>query len=269
MRNGPHLAIGLCFVLLGVALLLDRLGLFDVARALHFWPLALVLIGLGMIVQAIRGRTGERSDFPVGAVFVLILIGLFVSHALDGRGTAARSATPDQVRVSAIFSGRRANVQDVFREAHVTSVMGGTVLDLRQATIPDGESAVVDVFALMGGAVLHVPRAWVVDVQSTTIMGGVKDDRVENRTARPRRGRGTPAMDLDEPETTAEVPAVTADMPQGGAVGLPQSPPDRLADDEPLERDDSGAPAKASASGQPPRLIVRGFVLMGGLTIKP
>jgi hypothetical protein len=259
MRNGPHLAIGLCFVLLGVALLLDRLGLFDVARALHFWPLALVLIGLGLIVQAIRGRTGDRSDFPVGAVFVLILVGLFVSHALDGRSTAARSATPEQVRVSAIFSGRRASVEDVFRQAHVTSVMGGTVLDLRQATIPDGETAVVDVFALMGGAVIYAPRDWVVDVQSTTIMGGVEDERNERLVESPRGRRGRTAAVMEGPDV-----AVVAQVP-ASAEG-----PEATPDDAPVEReDDAGAAGSGGASGERPRLVVRGFVLMGGLTIKP
>lgn len=252
MRNGPHLAIGLCFILLGAALLLDRLGLVDLARALPFWPLALVLIGLGMIVQALRRPTGERSDFPVGAVFVLVLVGLFVSHALDGRSTAARSATADQVRVSAIFSGRRANVEDVFREAHLTSVMGGTVLDLRQATIPAGEVAIVDVFALMGGAVVHVPREWVVDVQSTTIMGGVNDARAGNRAARPGRGRGPSPGEDDVPDVAVETP-----------------PRDTLGAGVPLERDDSAVPEPTTASGKPPRLVVRGFVVMGGLTIRP
>jgi hypothetical protein len=261
MRNASHVAIGLCFVLLGAALLLDRLGLFDIARALHFWPLALVLIGLGMIVQALRGRAGERSDFPVGAVFVLILIGLFVSHAIDGRLGAAPGPGIDPVRVSAVFSGRRAAVQDPFREAHVTSVMGGTVLDLRQAIIPPGGSAVVDVFALMGGAVLYVPREWVVDVQTTAIMGGVKDDRAETQVTRPRVRRGRGAGLVDVPD----VPVV----PVPGPGALPPMPADPSADDVPLEREDTGAPVGATAPGEAPRLIVRGFVMMGGLNIKP
>ena len=267
MKNGPHLAIGLCFVLLGIALLLDRLGLFDVARALQYWPLALVLIGLGMIVQAIRGRAGDRSDFPVGAVIVLILIGLFVSHALDGRGTSARGAGDNQVRVSAIFNGRRETVRDVFREAHVTAVMGGTVLDLREASIPPGQSAVVDVFALMGGAVLHVPREWIVDVQSTAIMGGVRDERMETRAPRQRRGRGMPID--DRPVVEVERPEVEVSEREGDDVTQPRPPSGRAPGGDPVEREDTGEPAAAETAAPAPRLIVRGFVLMGGLNIKP
>jgi predicted membrane protein len=65
-----------------------------------------------------------------------------------------------------------------FRGGEITSVMGESVLDLRQATIPPGEEAVLDVFTMMGGLVIRVPAEWMVDVQAVPVMGGIKDQRV-------------------------------------------------------------------------------------------
>jgi hypothetical protein len=52
---------GMAFIVLGIVMLLDRLNYFefDLGRFLHtWWPLILVIIGLGMVFDrtGIRGR---------------------------------------------------------------------------------------------------------------------------------------------------------------------------------------------------------------------
>jgi hypothetical protein len=81
--------------------------------------------------------------------------------------------------------------------------MGRSDLDLRTATIAPGQDVSVEVFMLMGGGTIRVPEGWSVDVNTTRIMGDVKDRR----------------------------------------TGV---------------RDSVGAP----------RLIIRGFIMMGGMTIR-
>lgn len=103
----------------------------------------------------------------------------------------------------------------------MTTIMGRTHLDLREAGIAPGEEAVIDVLGLMGRVVLQVPRDWVVDVQAVAVMGGVRDDR-------PRAARA------------------------GGGT---------LLSDE-LER--AGPPIEGSP---PPRVVVRGFIMMGALVV--
>ena len=115
----------------------------------------------------------------------------------------------------------------------MTSVMGGAELDLREAKIAPGTEGVVDIFALMGGAVLIVPADWVVDVQAIAVMGGIHDRRL-GRTP----GRGAAAR-----------------------------PPSSTPDERRATSDDTAAPVEADTSA--PRLVVRGFIMMGGLTIKP
>ena len=114
---------------------------------------------------------------------------------------------------------------------------------------------------LVGGAVLMVPKGWTVDMQATSILGGIKDERFGDASNdREGRGRGRPRRS-DDQEAAAPVPppstappatvAPSTDLPAQGQV------------DVPVERADSATPA-----GNAPRLIVRGFIMMGGLVIK-
>ena len=52
--------------------------------------------------------------------------------------------------------------------------MGGCEIDLRQASIKEGD-AVIDVFALWGGIDLKVPLDWSVVMQGSPLMGGFDD----------------------------------------------------------------------------------------------
>jgi hypothetical protein len=86
--------------------------------------------------------------------------------------------------------------------------MGGSQIDLRQATIPGGDAATLDVLAVMSGCDVVVPGDWIVSTPAVVVMGGIEDKRL------------------------------------------------------PLIQD-TGAGRIAA-----PRLIITGFIIMGGITIK-
>jgi hypothetical protein len=96
-----------------------------------------------------------------------------------GFGGRSRTRGPDpeaDFSALAIMGGvlRRSNAQN-FRGADLTAVMGGCEIDLRQASIPSGGEAVIDVFAFWGGIDLKVPEDWVVVNRVIPLMGGVDD----------------------------------------------------------------------------------------------
>jgi len=216
--NAPHLVIGLFIMLIGVALVLDRLNLVAMAQVVQFWPVILILLGLAVMVQAIFGTSdgARRVDVPIGPVILIVFFGLVATHALNRR-TAAESAGDDEVAMFALVGGERRLVANrPFAGGEITAIMGDARLDLREADLAPGDRAVIDVFTLMGGTALQVPAAWTVDVQATSLLGAIRDER----------------------RTGAEV------LPAGGAGST----------DEPRE---------------PPRLVLRGLVMMGGLTIRP
>jgi hypothetical protein len=246
--NAPHVVIGLCVMALGVALVLDRLGLIRAEQVLQFWPLGLVLLGASMVLQALRGAPdASKGSAPIGAAIWLVLLGLFLTHTFERRGSAA----PDEggrVKLFSIMGGDRRVIDSAFHGADLTAVMGGVKLDLTNAQVTPGEPVVIDVFALMGGAEVYVPEDWTVDLQAISILGGTEDKRRTAQAAEGRRGRRERDDDRDEP----------APPPAPPAAPLPIEPvkPD-------LERPDSGAPG-----GSRPRVVLRGFVMMGGLVIK-
>jgi hypothetical protein len=212
--DAPQLAMGICILTIGAALMLDRLGIVPAAQILRLWPVGIILIGAAMVAQSLwpppEGYTPRRHRggfVPFLFFSIMLSFALFASQRADRRTVGA---SPDSTVSLFAIAGRdrQVSVTSRFQGGEMMRVMGGTDLDLRQATMAPGEEAVIEVFAVMGGAVLRVPGDWVVDVQTVPIMGGVQ-----------------------------------------------RQPP----------TDPASAPADGAAR---PRLIVRGLVVMGGLTIR-
>jgi hypothetical protein len=148
-----------------------------------FWPMVLIGIGTVLVMQTLRGR------------------------ARDGSG----ANTDDTVNIFAVLSGvKRTSAAARFRGGEVTAFMGGSHIDLSQATIPRGEEATLDVFAVMGGCEIIVPPSWTVATPIVPVMGGIEDKRI------------------------SPIP-----------VGV-----------------------DTSGGGAPPRLVLRGLIMMGGIVIK-
>jgi predicted membrane protein len=196
----PQLVLGMFIIAAGVLLTLGRLDLIDVSRALRFWPLALVALGATLLVQR-RDGAGRFWGFAwifIGAWFLLnslgvvrvgfwelvwplmlVLFGLsLVAQALR-RGPSASAAFTDGSNLFAVMGESKRTVSDAaFRGSHMTAIMGGCMIDLRQATIAPGEEAVIDVFGFMAGHEVVVPPDWSVVSHIVPIAGGVADKRL-------------------------------------------------------------------------------------------
>jgi predicted membrane protein len=212
VRVTTNLAFGICLILLGTVLILDRLQLVQASELLRFWPVALVLIGLALVVQSFQRpdtTTGaKREELSLGTVVFWLLISVFVWNGFSLNGFSALSTSRTETATNAVVVGilgrdHRVINSAEFRGGQMTSIMGRSEIDLRTAAIAPGQDVAIQVFALMGAATIRVPEGWSVDVDTARIVGDVKDRRT-----------GT--------------------------------------------RDSAGAP----------RLIIRGFIMMGGMTIR-
>jgi predicted membrane protein len=234
LRATPRLVVGLAIALFGLVLVLDRLNLVVAGRILRFWPAVLIVVGVMMFVRTRRVGGGVNGIIvtliggwlllnSIGTVqvrfwemfwpIVLIAIGsALVMQTVRHRDASASPDSDDTVTIFAVMSGtKRRSSAARFRGGEVTLFMGGGQIDLRQATIPYGEEAVLDIVAVMGGCELVVPSSWTVATPIVPIMGAVEDKR------------------------------------------LP-----------PLPDGNIGAAGGLAA----PRLVLRGFVMMGGVEIK-
>jgi hypothetical protein len=226
----PNLVVGLCVMAVGTALVLDQLHLIDARQVFRFWPVAVILFGASMVIEALR--SGDLADDRVGrrrhsgpGFFIIVFLIIVVSQTLQRGRTPVADSNETMTLTAVMAVDQRTPTGTHFRHAEMTSIMGQCRLDLRSATLAPGEEAVIDVFTLMGGLVITAPEGWMIDVQTVPIMGGVN-----NRRQRP---------------ASAEAPAEQEPPPADGAV----------------ER----APSTGAAA---PRVIVRGFIMMGGLTIR-
>lgn len=222
-RFTPNVVVGATVMLLGVVLLLDNAGALEARALIPFWPLFLILFGASVVAQAMRGgqAASERPFVTPGFVIFLVVGFLVFSHVQDRR---ARASTSMNVSLFAVMGTDAISREgQPFEGGDVTTVMGRGVLDLRDAQLAPGQTAVLDVFNVMGRTTIQVPPGWVVDVEAVRLIG-------KSRVTRPRQ------------------PA------DAGAEKAGEEPP-------PLEGAGPEAPALA------PRLVIRGLIMMGGVTV--
>jgi uncharacterized integral membrane protein len=202
MHPSSQVIVGLLVVVLGVLFLLDNLDIVEFRHAIGFWPLAF-MIGGSMILFGNGPRSGSYVGvvlIAVGALMTVGRMGFFyiswdtlwplamialgglvlyrsvgpgrvdrVSLAKGPDGAAANA--DDVVDIVAVLGGfeRRVGSKD-FRGGEITAIMGGCMLDLREASIV--KEAVINVFTIWGGINIKVPPDWTVVLNGTPVMGG-------------------------------------------------------------------------------------------------
>ena len=181
VRVTTNLALGICLILLGTVLILDRLGLMPASQLLRFWPIGLVLFGIAMVIQSFQRVDGisaaPREHDGLGHALIWVIVSVVLWNGFS-HGTALRTDSSETPNVVAVMSRhQRVTNAAVFRSAEMTAIMGRADLDLRKTTVAPGEEAVIEVFTLMGGSTIRVPEGWHVDLRATPVMGGIRDRR--------------------------------------------------------------------------------------------
>lgn len=188
--------VGVGFIVLGVLFLLPLVSSFEFSFG-DWWPLFLILVGLGSLSKG--NRKGGLIVIAIGVVFLLnsldilnVSFWLFWPFALIAIGVAilfdrsrsraaveASNAPPagDDLAVSAVFSGSEQRIDSQrFNGGNVSVTFGGAEIDLRGAAI-DGDAATINVNAVFGGVKLQVPPDWAVHVRADSTFGGVEKKR--------------------------------------------------------------------------------------------
>ena len=216
----PRLIVGLAIALFGVVLVFDRLNLVVADQALRWWPAVIVAVGAVIFNQSRRVGGGINGVIVmvVGAWLLLnslgivrvrfwemfwpmVLIGIgsvLVLQATRRRTRESSGADADNtLNVFVVMGGlKRISTAQRFRGGEITAVMGGAQLDLRQATIPPGEEAALDILALMGGCEIIVPPSWTVVTPIVPVMGGIDDKRLAPLPGAGETVAGSPAPRL-------------------------------------------------------------------------
>jgi len=187
-RDGGGAFAGLVFIIVGIWLQGEELGLIDI-KLRDVWPLALVLFGGYLVWQGLTKPAAARVNPPSpidalppnepsfgGSSWGPSAPATPLADSGAATGTAGKRVTDTNSTMSAMAilgAVSRGNNSRNFRGADLLAIMGGCEIDLRQAAI-NGE-AVIDVFAMWGGIEVRVPEDWTVVSRVVPLMGGVDD----------------------------------------------------------------------------------------------
>jgi len=196
-----RLVFGLGVMLVGLLLTLDNFGLLRTREFVRFSPVLIIALGVAKLwSHGFRASARPFGFFLIllGSVLLLVNLDLLPPRlalaffllvfgasivARGGRRPAPPASAAPVVDVDpskhldvSVFMGyvqRALSAQD-FRGGTATALMGGCELDLRKASIVDGE-AVINTFAFWGGIEIKVPPDWTVESRGTAVLGGFDD----------------------------------------------------------------------------------------------
>ncbi|HXU29233.1 MAG TPA: DUF5668 domain-containing protein [Thermoanaerobaculia bacterium] len=201
---GGRMVFGLVLVIFGGMLMADRFGWIDADYWSYLWALFPIAIGVTKLLQPRRDGdrfVGALLIFIFGAILlkhlhwidfrvdfrlilpaVLLLVGIRLLTT-PRRGWRRRDLnrvgggdSSDSINTFALLgSSRLTNTSTSFEGGQASAVLGACVIDLRQASMPAGSEAVIDVFAFWGGIDILVPETWSVVISGTPILASFED----------------------------------------------------------------------------------------------
>jgi predicted membrane protein len=182
---------GSVVVLVGVAFLLDNLGIISVGHLFRFWPVILIIAGLTALTTQ-QGRVKGAVLIVVGILFELDALGIAHFHwsslwplAIIAAGVAVMWTTLQSRRPGTDTGDPRTNIHELaffggverrvttqnFRGGDITAIFGGIEIDLRHAGMTE-DSAELTINAIFGGCEIHVPDSWEIVTHGQGIFGG-------------------------------------------------------------------------------------------------
>jgi hypothetical protein len=282
----PRLVVGLGLVIFGGLLLLGRLDIVDVDTVLRLWPVILIAVGLQQFFNPRTGPTGERV-LPVSGIIWMAIGGILLLNSIGvlraslwemfwpailiavGVRLMTRGGSRARIRHhtsfddggsasggSAAGTGGTGAGTGAFSNVHAggaTPPGGGF-----GTTAADADSADTGaIFAVLSGVKRVAAAVPFYGTEVTACMGGAYLDL--RRAIVPPGGEAV--LDLFvviggcdlilPPHWIVSAPLVAV---MGGIDDKRIVPPPSIIDD--------------GSAASPPRLVIRGFVMMGGVTIR-
>jgi predicted membrane protein len=186
----PKFIIGVCLVLMGVVLGLDRLGVLQAHHVLRFWPAALILVGLVML------QRGERHSalralvlIVVGGWLLLNTLGLvsldmweflwplllvFIGARIMMRNQGYRSGAPQDLPGAGPAAGAGPTGQGPSGQG--PSGQGPSGFNSASASANSGEPVHASLFSLLSGSKRRWGKSAFRGAEMTTFMGGCELD---------------------------------------------------------------------------------------------
>ena len=158
---------GYIFVGIGAFGMLRHLPFFSEYDFGDLWPIIFLFAGLWLILRKNGKHSISNQQFSE-------------KGKSQGQGepqTKYSSQHFDSLDEVSVFNSiHRVIISDNFRGGNITTIFGGTKLDLTQAKLASGEN-ILELTTIFGGAEIRVPQNWRVILNVTSIFGGFDDKR--------------------------------------------------------------------------------------------
>jgi predicted membrane protein len=200
--SGARIFVGIVLIVLGGLFLLDNLDIiyFDIPRIIFSFPMVLIVLGIIIMINS-RKKIFGALLFAFGALLLLprifpwihlsgsiifpiiiILLGILIiarrrDHNISSRynvfhGSKGDNLNADRIDEISIFGGGEKIINsDNFQGGNVTSIFGGSEIDLTNCKLAPGEN-VIDVIAIFGGNTFIVPKDWNIRTDVFPMFGG-------------------------------------------------------------------------------------------------
>jgi len=78
-------------------------------------------------------------------------------------------------------SGEYDVIDEVFKGGRIEAVFGGSMVDLRHTTLPEGETH-LEISCIFSGVQIFVPQSWNIELRTNSILGGFGDMRIIDKS---------------------------------------------------------------------------------------
>jgi len=207
-----RVVLGGVLVVIGALLLLNSLEILD-RNIFSWWSFIFIIIGLFILFKSNKKVLGgvftgigiflllkgalhhidpsipEIGLLPI--IFIALGIYIIMNHRRRGGGATDKHDLfkKDLLDDVSIFGGGSKIVSsDNFRGGNITSVFGGSEINLTGCKLAEGDQ-IIDVLLIFGGTTIVVPRDWNVIVNVTSILGGFSDKRIRDPGVIPDQSR--------------------------------------------------------------------------------
>jgi predicted membrane protein len=185
------LFIGGSLLILGIGTLLENLNILAFSDLFsQWWPMFVILYGISQIISEPKTYLGAMFVLVFGVVaqlyvlnilnvnpftLVLPLILIFVGVKIVFNSVLGKAKAENEdkfITSTAIFGASDvvSSSQD-FEGGVVTSLFGGSKIDLRKAKMSD-KGASIDLNVAFGGTDILVPKTWKVQFNTIPVFGG-------------------------------------------------------------------------------------------------
>lgn len=212
MKKIGNVLWGLVLIVLGIIIGGNALGITNINIFFDGWWTLIIIIPCFIGLFKDNEKTGNVIGLFIGialllacqdvldfdlvwkllfpAILVAIGISIIFKDTIGGKVSKEIKKLNEKKMGSeeycATFSGQTANFNgEIFKGTNLTAVFGGVKCDLRNAIIE--EDVVINASSVFGGIDIYVPENIKVKIKSSSIFGGVSDERknkVENAEGR-------------------------------------------------------------------------------------